>query len=272
MPTDTEADYAFLRQFILDRSENVLASSRNDIFDARLFQLMQTNGMASLNELVAKLRLTADPALDHAVVEAMTINETSFFRDQTVFELLRQKLLPQLIDKRASQRSLRFWSAASSSGQEAYSLAMLLSYHFPQLADWKIEIIGTDIHAEMIRRAQAGRYHRMEINRGLSARLLLKYFKRDGEEWEIAPELRAMCSFQQRNLTSALPLLDRYDGILMRNVLFYFPEATRQRILQRAHAALHADGFLILGSSEQACFQNLWQPVLDSNACYYKPL
>jgi chemotaxis protein methyltransferase CheR len=266
-----ETDYAFLRQFILERSENVLDPSRNDIFDARLYGLMQKQGMASIDELVAKLRLAADPALGHAVVEAMTINETSFFRDQSVFELLRQKLLPQLIDKRASQRSLRFWSAACSSGQEAYSLAMLLRYNFPQLVDWKIEIVGTDIHAEMIRRAQAGRYHRMEVNRGLPARLLLRYFKRDGEEWEIAPEIRATCSFQQRNLTHALPLLDRYDGILMRNVLFYFPEATQQRILQRAHAALHADGFLILGSSEQARHQALWQPVLDSNACYYKP-
>ncbi|HLH33158.1 MAG TPA: protein-glutamate O-methyltransferase CheR [Alloacidobacterium sp.] len=266
-----ETDYAFLRQFILERSENVLDPSRDDIFDARLYGLMQMHGITGIDELVAKLRLAVDPALAHAVVEAMTINETSFFRDQSVFELLRRKLLPQLIESRASQRSLRFWSAACSSGQEAYSLAMLLRYNFPQLADWKIEIIGTDIHAEMIRRAQTGRYHRMEVNRGLPARLLLRYFERDGEEWEIASELRNICRFQQRNLTHALPLLDRYDGILMRNVLFYFSEATQQRILQRAHAALHRDGFLILGSSEQACLQSLWHPVLDSNACYYKP-
>jgi chemotaxis protein methyltransferase CheR len=113
----------------------------------------------------------------------MTINESSFFRDQAPFELLRSKLLPQLIEKRSRERSLRFWSAACSSGQEAYSLAMLIQQHFSEVSEWKIEIVGTDIHAGMIRRAQAGRYHRVEINRGLPARLLIQYFIRDGEEW-----------------------------------------------------------------------------------------
>jgi chemotaxis protein methyltransferase CheR len=268
----TEGDYTFLRQFILGRSENAVDPSRDDLFDARLYRLLQTQGMAGLDELVWKLRLAADPALDQAVVEAMTINETSFFRDQAPFALLRHKLLPQLIKNRGRQRALRFWSAACSSGQEAYSLAMLIRHYFPQVAEWKIEIIGTDIHAEMIRRAQAGRYQRMEINRGLPARLLLKYFVRYGEEWEVASELRAMCRFQQRNLGQALLSLDQYDGILMRNVLFYFPEETQKRILQSAHAALRSDGFLLLGSSERASRHDLWQPVLDGQACYYKPL
>jgi len=267
----TEADYTFLRHFILTRSKNTLDSSRDDLFDARLYRLLQIHGMAGLDELVSKLKMSADPALDQAVVEAMTINETSFFRDQAPFELLRSKLLPQLIEKRSRERSLRFWSAACSSGQEAYSLAMLIRQHFPELSEWKIEIIGTDIHAEMIRRAHAGRYHRMEINRGLPARLLLQYFTRDGEEWEIAPALRAMCHFQQKNLVQALPPLNRYDGILMRNVLFYFPEATQKHILQNAHATLHPDGFLLLGSSEQARHKNHWQPMIDGYTCYYKP-
>jgi chemotaxis protein methyltransferase CheR len=249
----------------------MLDSLRDDIFDARLYRLLQTQGMAGIDELVCKLRLAADPALDQAVVEAMTINETSFFRDQSTFELLRHTLLPQLIQNRAQQRSLRFWSAACSSGQEAYSLAMLIRFNFPQVAEWKIEIVGTDLHAEMIRRAQSGRYQRVEINRGLPARLLLRYFKRDADEWEIAPELRAMCRFQQGNLSHAIPLLDRYDGILMRNVLFYFPEATKKRILRRLHAALRPDGFLVLGSSEQTTQKDLWQPVLEGDACYYKP-
>jgi len=271
MPS-TQEDYAFLRQFILDRSANFLDPSRNDLFDARLYRLLQSRGMTGLDDLVCRLRLAADPVLDEAVVEAMTINETSFFRDQTMFEMLRQKLLPLLIDGRASQRSLRFWSAACSSGQEAYSLAMLLRYHFPHITDWKIEIVGTDIHTEVIRQAQAGRYQRIEVNRGLPVRLLLKYFMRYDEEWEIAQELRDMCRFQQRNLTRSLPVLDRYDCILMRNVLYYFPEETRARILQGVHAALRTDGFLILGSSEQASLQEFWNPVIDGNTCYYKPL
>jgi chemotaxis protein methyltransferase CheR len=269
--SSTEGDYSFLRQFILCRSENMLDSLRDDIFDARLYRLLQTQGMAGIDELVCKLRHAADPALDQAVVEAMTINETSFFRDQSAFELLRHKLLPQLIENRAQQRRLRFWSAACSSGQEAYSLAMLIRYNFPQVSEWKIEIVGTDIHAEMIRRAQSGRYQRMEINRGLPARLLLRYFIRDGEEWEVAPELRAMCRFQQGNLSHTIPLLHRYDGILMRNVLFYFPEATKKHILRRLHTTLRPDGFLVLGSSEQTTQSDLWQPVLEGGACYYQP-
>jgi len=267
----TEAAYTFLRQFILDRSQNILDSSRNNLFDARLHRLLQTQGMGDLDELVHTLKRAADPLLAQAVVEAMTINETSFFRDQTAFELLRDKLLPRLIESRARQCSLRFWSAGCSSGQEAYSLAMLIRSHFPQLAEWKVEILGTDIHAEMIRRAQSGRYQRVEINRGLPARLLLKHFAREGEEWVMASELRAMCRFQQRNLAHALPALDRYDGILMRNVLFYFPEATQRRILQNIHRAVQQDGFLLLGSSEQSSRPDLWQRVLEDNVCYYTP-
>lgn len=267
----TASDLNFLRDFILGRSENVLDPSRDDLFGARLYRLLQSHSMSGLDELVSRLKLSADPALDQAVVEAMTINETSFFRDLAAFELVRQKLLPKLIEKRARQRVLRFWSAASSSGQEAYSLAMLIRCHFPQIADWSIEIVGTDINAEMVRRAQTGRYPRMEMNRGLPARLLLRYFTRDSEEWEIAPELRAMCRFQQRNLVQTLPMLDHYDGILMRNVLFYFPQETQRRILQNVHAALKPDGFLLLGSSEQSARPDLWQPVLDDKVCYYTP-
>jgi chemotaxis protein methyltransferase CheR len=267
----TEADYAFLRQFILDRSENIVDPSRNSLFDARLYRLLKAQGISDLDELVCKLKLAADPALDQAVVEAMTINETSFFRDQMTFALIREKLLPQLIERRTRQRSLRFWSAACSSGQEAYSLAMLIRNYFPELAEWKIEIIGTDIHAEMICRAQIARYHRREVNRGLPARFLLKYFTRHEDEWEVIEELRAMCRFQQKNLVHALPPLNRYDGILIRNVLFYFREATQRRILQRARAALKADGFLMLGSSEQAGHHDHWQTIVDGKTCYYKP-
>ena len=266
----TEADYAFLRQFILSRSENVLDPSRDYLFEVRLYRLLLSRNMSGLNELVYKLRLADDPALEQAVIEAMTINETSFFRDRGPFELLQHKLLPQLIERRSRQRSLRLWSAACSSGQEAYSLAMLLRYHFPQLADWKIEIFGTDINTEMIRRARTGRYPRMEINRGLPARFLLRYFIRDGEEWEAIPDLRTMCYFQQRNLSHTLPVFDRFDGILLRNVLFYFSESTQERILQNMHAALEPDGFLILGPSEQAAMPELWQPVLEDNTCHYQ--
>jgi chemotaxis protein methyltransferase CheR len=267
----TEADYAFLRQFILNRSGNVIDSSRNDLFEARLFRLVQRHRMSGLDELVYRLRLGADSALDQAVVEAMTINETSFFRDQAPFELMRQKLLPELIKHRENERTLRFWSAACSSGQEAYSLAMLLRQHFPQIIGWDIQIFGTDINAEMIRRAQTGRYQRMEVNRGLPARFLLQYFLHNRDEWEIAPELRSICNFQQRSLSHAWPVFERYDGVLLRNALFYFAVETQRRILQRIHSVLEPDGFLILGSSEQPSLPELWQPVQDCNTYHYRP-
>jgi chemotaxis protein methyltransferase CheR len=268
----SEADYAFLRQFILRHSENILDPSRDNLFEARLYSLLQRHGMNGLGDLVQKLRLSADPTLDQAVVEAMTINETSFFRDHRPFDLMQQKLLPALIRRREPLRKLRLWSAACSSGQEAYSLAMLLHHHFPILREWDIQILGTDIHAEMVRRAQAGRYQRMEVNRGLPARFLLQYFRHDGSDmWEVVPEMRALCQFQQRSLSHAGPVFERYDGILLRNALFYFLPETQRRILQQIHSMLHSDGFLFLGASEQAAMPELWQPVLDGNSCYYKP-
>jgi chemotaxis protein methyltransferase CheR len=227
--------------------------------------------MSGLDELVQRLRLVSDPVLDQAVVEAMTINETSFFRDQRIFELMRQKLLPDLIRRREASRKLRFWSAACSSGQEAYSLAMLLHHHFPQIAGWETRIFGSDINAEMVRYAQTGRYQRIEVNRGLPARFLLQYFRHDGDEWEVMPELRSACSFQQRSLSNAWPVFERYDGILLRNVLFYFSAETQKRILRQMYDTLQPDGFLILGSSEQASMPELWQSVLEGSTCYYKP-
>jgi chemotaxis protein methyltransferase CheR len=267
----SEADYSFLRQFVFERSQNILDPLRNDLFDARLYRLLRERKMAGLDELVAKLQRGIDPALDQSVVEAMTINETSFFRDLPAFELLRVKLIPQLIEARASQRQLRFWSAACSSGQEAYSLAMLIRHHFPELVDWDIEILGTDIHSEMIRRARSGRYHRVEVNRGLPARFLLKFFVRHDEEWEIDLAIRAMCRFQTRNLSFALPAWEHFDLILLRNVLFYFSSPMQERLLENLQPALSPDGYLILGASEQVSRRALFQPFCEANVCYYTP-
>ncbi|HZU09409.1 MAG TPA: protein-glutamate O-methyltransferase CheR [Pseudacidobacterium sp.] len=267
----SEIDLTFLRHFLQERSGNVLGPERDHLFEARLYPIWQSLGMSGLDELVEKLRFATDPAFEQAVVEAMTINETSFFRDHAPFDLLREELLPKLIRARAEERRLRFWSAACSSGQEAYSLAMLLRESFPQVADWNIEILGTDIHAAMVRRAHAGRYQRMEINRGLPARYLLKYFRRDGEEWEAVPELRAMCRFEQRNLAYFSPFLTQFDGILLRNVLFYFSEARQMSILRSVRSCLYPDGFLLLGPSERADISGQWRPFFHGNVCYYRP-
>ena len=169
MQTASSVDYGYLRDLVFGYSQNVLDPSRDYLFDTRLSRLMQRNGMSQVEELVQYLRLRKDAGMERAVAEAMTINETSFFRDSRPFELLRTELLPKLIEARRNTRALRCWSAACSTGQEAYSLAMGMREHFPLLAQWSIRIEGTDVCAEVVERAQAGRYHRIEINRGLPA-------------------------------------------------------------------------------------------------------
>jgi chemotaxis protein methyltransferase CheR len=268
----TDADFAYLRSVVFEQSSNALDVSRDYLFESRLHHLLRTTGFGTLDRLVAALRQQPDPAIKRSIAEAMTVNETSFFRDRAPFDLMQLELLPALIRQRASCRRLRLWSAACSTGQEAYSLAMLLSEHFPQLKEWKVEILGTDISAEVVARAQAGRYQRLEVNRGLPARYLLKYTQRTGDEWEIVPELKRICRFYQRNLCNGPILLEKYDGILLRNVMLYFSMETRRQLLLNLHRILAPDGFLILGSSEQPGLPDHFQPVLARSTCYHKPI
>ncbi|MGC2584543.1 MAG: protein-glutamate O-methyltransferase CheR [Acidobacteriaceae bacterium] len=221
---------------------------------------------------MAALRSNLTPTLQRSVAEAMTINETSFFRDTTSFDLLREQLLPQLIERRRESRTLHFWSAASSSGQEAYSVAMLLREHFPHLAGWRIDILGTDISSEMVERSAGGRYQRIEINRGLPARMLLKYFVRTGDEWEVAPDLKRLCRFQQRNLCLPPALSETFDVIFLRNVMIYFSQETRRQVLLTIHRSLARDGVLFLGLGEQPRMDSHWETVLTPKTVWYRPL
>jgi chemotaxis protein methyltransferase CheR len=265
-----DADY--LRAVVMRNSGNHVDAARDYLFESRLQPVLRDRGFDTIEQLVAALRMNAGPHLQRSVAEAMTINETSFFRDTATFDLLRQELLPALIAARRDTRALRLWSAASSSGQEACSLAMLLREHFPALATWKVEIVGTDISAAMVERSRAGRYQRIEINRGLPARLLLKYMVRTGDEWEAAPEIRSLCSFQQRNLCDPAPRTERFDVVLLRNVMIYFPAETRRKILLDVHRALAPDGALLLGMSEQPRMDSHWQTVLTPRTVWYRPV
>jgi chemotaxis protein methyltransferase CheR len=271
----TSADYGFLRELVFSQSQNALDPSRDYLFDTRLSRLLRNEGMSHLNELVERLRTRRDPALAHAIAEAMTINETSFFRDSRPFELLRTELLPRLIGARYNTRALRFWSAACSTGQEAYSIAMLLREHFPSLIGWDIRIEGTDISAEVVARAQAGIYQRIEINRGLPARNIVRYFQKTGEEWTATSEIRKLCHFRQANLCGpALPfnrVNDRFDVIFLRNVMLYFAQETRRNLLVSVHKLLAPDGILFLGSTEQPADPSIWTPVLAGGTCHFKP-
>jgi chemotaxis protein methyltransferase CheR len=265
-----DADY--LRAVVMRTSGNQIDAARDYLFESRLQPVLRDKGFETLNELVAALRTDSGARLQRSVAEAMTINETSFFRDTPTFDLLREELLPALIAARREKRVLRLWSAASSSGQEAYSLAMLLREHFPALASWKVEIVGTDISAAMVERSRAGRYQRIEINRGLPARLLLKYMVRTGDEWEASPDIRSLCTFQQRNLCEPVPRTDRFDVVLLRNVMIYFPAETRRKILLDVHRSLAPDGALLLGMSEQPRLDSHWQTVLTPRTVWYRPL
>jgi chemotaxis protein methyltransferase CheR len=268
-------DYEYLRQLVFGLSQNVLDPSRDYLFETLLTKLLRSQGMTNLEDLVDHLKQKKNPVLERSVADAMTINETSFFRDSAPFELLRTEMLPKLIEARRPARALRFWSGACSTGQEAYSLSMLLLEHFPMLAGWNLRIEGTDICAEVVERAQAGSYHRIEMNRGLPASLMVRYFDHQGEDWVVKPGVKKLCNFRQANLCG--PMLpfnragDSFDVIFLRNVMLYFSQDTRKVLLARIHRVLAPDGILFLGSSEQPADPSLWTSVLAGGTCYFRP-
>ena len=265
-------DFSFLRQIVYEQTQNVLDPSRDYLFETRLAKLLRNHGITALSELIYSLQARRNPTLERSIAEAMTINETSFFRDSRPFELLRVELLPALIEARRHTRSLRFWSAACSTGQEAYSIAMLLLEHFSLLNTWKIAIEGTDISSEVVNRCQAGSYHRIEMNRGLPARNIVRFFDHQGEDWTVKPEVRKLCHFREANLCgNMLPFSEPFDVIFLRNVMLYFSQQTRKKLLANVHRLLAPDGLLFLGSSEQPADPVLWTPTLSGGTCYYRP-
>ena len=241
--------FARIQRMVHDATAIVLEDGKEYLVEARLAPIAREHGFPSVDALCLGLHQHSKE-LFNEVVEAMTTNETSFFRDHHPFEALRRVVLPELLIKRANERSLRIWCAACSSGQEPYSLAMLLDEHFPQLISWKVRILATDVSKSVLARARAGRYRQVEVNRGLSANLLVKYFVRDGLEWEVRPELRRIVDFAELNLIGNWQKTDKFDLIMLRNVLIYFDQPTKLSILERVRARLRPDGYLVLGGSE----------------------
>lgn len=269
----TDSDYAYLRELVMAQSANLIDPSRNALFNTRLTPIVKMAGATNLEDFISLLKLKKPAHLHRAVAEAMMINETSFFRDLKPFEMLRQVIVPRLIEQRASVRRLRIWSAASSTGQEAYSIAMLLAENFPELARWDVKILGTDISRYVVEYAQAGRYRRLEVNRGLPARMLLKHLVRDGEEWVVSERVRSMCEFQSLNLCATLPKLPEFDLVMLRNVLLYFTQQDRTRLFQGVHGKMAGDGYLVLGNAEQAeDSTNLFEVEFAANCYCYRPV
>jgi chemotaxis protein methyltransferase CheR len=251
------SSFACVRKLVYARAAIVLDDSKGYLVESRLATLAREHGFASVNDLCASLPL-ANERLQFAVVEAMTTNETSFFRDHHPFEAIRRVALPELIAKRSFKRALRIWCAACSSGQEPYSLAMMIDEHFPMLSTWKVEIYATDLATSVVARAREGRYSQVEVNRGLSAAALVRYFTREGLEYSLKAEIRRRVQFAELNLIGNWPPLEAFDLVLLRNVLIYFDHPTKVKILTRMRSCVASDGYLMLGGAETVPGEVRW--------------
>jgi chemotaxis protein methyltransferase CheR len=247
--TFTDAEFTYISDMVRTRSAIVLEPGKEYLVEARLAPLVRELGLESIGALVTRLRQGTGGLADR-VTEAMTTNETSFFRDVAPFQALRTSVLPTLLESRKVQRSLRIWCAASSSGQEPYSIAMTIEDAFPQMRDWNLQIVATDLSPAMVERGRSGVYKALEVNRGLPAPMLIKYFTKVGVDYELEPEIRSMVDFSELNLIGAWPAFPTFDIVFLRNVLIYFDVETKRTIFGRVKRLLAPDGFLFLGAAE----------------------
>jgi chemotaxis protein methyltransferase CheR len=245
----TPLDYEYLRKLLKDQSGLDLSVDKHYLIDSRLLPLSHKNGLPGISELVQKIKGGAASTVAQ-VVEAMTTNETFFFRDKTPFDHFRLSVVPEILRARAGRKSMRIWCAAGSTGQEPYSLAMCLKEMGSAIAGWRIEILATDLSLDVIEKSRAGLYSQVEVQRGLPIQLLVKHFKQVGEFWLINSEIRAMVQHRQLNLLHDFSHLGVFDVIFCRNVLIYFDRDTRINILNRLARAAEPDGFLVLGAAE----------------------
>ena len=246
----TTADFDYVRKYVREQAAIVLEPGKEYLVESRLLTLARKENMGSVDVLISRLRAEPRGPLHRKVVDAMTTNETSFFRDVHPFDTLRKSILPEIIARRAAERKISFWCGAASSGQESYSALMLIAEHFPELLQWDLRFVATDLSCDMLTRAKAGRFSQLEVNRGLPATLLVKYFSRHGAEWEIKPDLRRRVDFRELNLLSEWSMLMPVDVILLRNVLIYFDLETKKSILAKARRILRPGGYLLLGGAE----------------------
>jgi chemotaxis protein methyltransferase CheR len=277
----TGDDFDLLCRLLKERSGLVLTRDKAYLLESRLLPVARKRNMKSLDDLIAALRARPDGELVRDVVEAMTTNESFFFRDIRPFDQFKNFVLPQLLKTRAQRKTIRIWSAACSSGQEPYSLAMLLSEEKAKLQGWTVEIVATDLSTEILEKAQAGVYSQFEVQRGLPIQLLVKYFKQQGERWQIDPAIRGMVKYRCLNLLDDFTPMGTFDIVFCRNVLIYFDQPTKTTVLERIARMLPPDGFLYLGGAETVIgisdkFQSLaeqrgiYTPVISASAMAQK--
>jgi chemotaxis protein methyltransferase CheR len=245
----TPADFEFLRKFLKDRSGLDLSAEKRYLVESRLLPMARRLNLAGIPELVQKVRSGVEPLVSD-VVEAMTTNETFFFRDKLPFDHLREEILPALLQARASKRSLRIWCAAGSTGQEPYSIAMVLKEMGEKISGWRTEIVATDLSQAVLEKSRSGMFSQFEVQRGLPIQLLVKYFQQKGDIWQLNADIRAMVQHRQLNLLHDFSSLGTFDVIFCRNVLIYFDQDTKISIFNRIAKLLEPDGYLALGAAE----------------------
>jgi len=265
----TPHDYDYLRKLLRERSGLVLSADKQYLVESRLLPVARRAGAAGLPDLVQRLKESRVEQLVTDVVEAMTTNESFFFRDKIPFEHFRDSMMPALLEARAAQRRIRIWCAASSTGQEPYSLAMCLKEMGGLVAGWRIEIIATDLSNEVLEKAKTGIYSQFEVQRGLPIQLLVKYFSQVGEAWQITPEVRAMVQYRPLNLLADFAHHGMFDVVFCRNVLIYFDQETKSSVLERIARATDRDGYLVLGAAETVIgLTESFKPVHDRRGLY----
>ena len=264
----TPADFDFLRRFLKERSGLVLSDDKQYLIESRLLPLSRKCGVSGIADLVQKMKGGSSTIIAQ-VVEAMTTNETFFFRDKVPFEHFRDTIMPEMLKARANRKSIRIWCAAGSTGQEPYSLAMSLKEMGAVLAGWRVEIIATDLSQEVLEKSRAGVYSQFEVQRGLPIQLLVKYFKQIGELWQISADIRAMVQHRQLNLLHDFSQLGTFDVIFCRNVLIYFDQDTKVNVFGRLARSMEADGFLALGAAETVVgLTDVFKPFPDKRGLY----
>ncbi len=264
----TPPDYEYLRKLLRDQSGLDLSTDKQYLIESRLLPLARKAGLPGISDLVQKMKGGSN-ALITQVVEAMTTNETFFFRDKVPFDHFRDTIMPEMLKLRAARKSLRIWCAAGSTGQEPYSLAMCLKEMSAALSGWRIEILATDLSQEVLEKSRTGIYSQFEVQRGLPIQMLVKYFKQIGELWQINPDIRAMVTHRQLNLLHDFGQLGSFDVIFCRNVLIYFDQETKANIFGRLARAMEPDGFLVLGAAETVVgLTEAFKPIGDRRGLY----
>jgi chemotaxis protein methyltransferase CheR len=264
-------DFNYLRNLIQERSGLVFGPGKEYLVETRLAPIIKIRKLESINDLVDKLRNNNSEELLDDVIDALTTNETYFFRDIHPFESLKEQVIPSIIKKRQKYKKLNLWCAATSSGQEPYSIAILIREHFPQLKEWEINFMATDISSDMLKRSKIGRFTQLEMDRGLPEAYMVKYFDRKGLEWEAKPTIKDMIRFSRFNLSEPFPLLPLMDIVFMRNVLIYFGVEMKKVILSEVIKIMRKDGFLFLGGAETTLNLNPTFEKLDYqlSGCYF---